>query len=78
MKRKMTKTEAQAWAARWRLVNQAELDELRKTPPETKLRQLAALMASVDAFGWRAAFAADQVEVRERWNRLRRVYGSIR
>jgi hypothetical protein len=75
IKAKLTRTEAQAWAARWRRVNEAERRELRATSPEQKLRQLAALMLSVDALGWRAALAAEEAEVRDRWNRLRRAYG---
>jgi hypothetical protein len=42
---------------------------------ETKLRQVAALMMSVDAMGWRDALAADDDLVRQRWQALRRHHG---
>lgn len=75
MKRRMTRVEAQAWKARWELVNEAEREELRNTSAELKLRQLAVLMASVKTFGWAEALADEEAEVRERWNRLRKAYG---
>jgi hypothetical protein len=53
------------------MVNTAERAELRTTPLDRKLRQLAALMASVQALGWTEALAAEDAEVRARWNRLR-------
>jgi hypothetical protein len=71
----MTPKEARAFVARWRLVNEAEREELRATPMELKLRQLAAMMASVDQIGWTEALAAEQAEVRERWKQLRKAYG---
>jgi hypothetical protein len=75
MKPRMTREEALAFQARWRLVSEAELEELRATSPETKLRQLAALMASVEPMGWTEALQAEEQEVRERWIRLRKAYG---
>lgn len=75
MKRRLNPTEARAFRARWALVNAAEREELQATPPAVKLRQLAALMASVAQLGWTEALAAEEAEVRERWNRLRRAYG---
>lgn len=67
----MTPDTAVRFLARWRLVNDAEIAELRATPIETKLRQLSALMASVTALGWHDALDADTDAVRERWRRLR-------
>jgi len=75
VKRRMTKAEIEAFAARWKLVNRSEERELRKTSSLQKLRQLAALMASVDDFGWAEALAAEDEEVRRRWVKLRRAYG---
>ncbi len=75
MKRRLKPSEARAFRERWRIVNAAEREELQATPPEIKLRQLAALMASVAQLGWTEALAAEEAEVRERWNRLRRAYG---
>ena len=47
-----TRADARKFRARWQLVNDAEQAELRATPMEQKLVQLAALMASADAMGW--------------------------
>ncbi|MBI2941071.1 MAG: hypothetical protein HYY04_11605 [Chloroflexi bacterium] len=71
----MTKAEAEAFKARWKAVNAAEIEELRATPPERKLRQLASLMATARALGWDEALAAEEAEVRERWIKLKRVLG---
>jgi hypothetical protein len=56
------------------MVNDFEREELQKVPLRVKFRQLAALMASVDRFGWREALGEGEAEVRERWQRLRRAY----
>lgn len=53
------------------MVNAAERAELRATPLDGKLRQLAALMASVQSLGWTEVLAKEEAEVRIRWNRLR-------
>lgn len=74
MKTPMTKAEAKAFQKRWKEVNRAEREELRKMSPIDKLRQLAALMASVDSMGWHEALAEEESEVRERWIRLRKAY----
>jgi len=47
----ITPEEALAYLRRWELVREAEARELRRTPMETKLRQLAALMARVMSLG---------------------------
>lgn len=75
MNKRMTKAEARAWKARWEAVNAAEREELRRTPMELKTRQLTTLMAWAKDFGWTEELAAEADEVRERWNRLRRIYG---
>ena len=75
-KRKMTREEALAWKARWELVNAAEREELRTDSLEHKMRQLASLMASVEPLGWREALREGEEEVRARWVRLRKAYGS--
>ena len=53
------------------MVNAAEQAELQTTSLSQKLFQLAALMASVHSLGWSEALAAEETEVRARWNRLR-------
>jgi len=71
LKKPMTRADARAFRTRWERVNAVERAELRATPLAHKLRQLAALMASVEPLGWTEALAAEEAEVRERWNRLR-------
>ena len=63
--------EARAYLQRFELVREIEAAELRRTSMDTKLRQLAALMASRDAFGTDADRDRDVQTVRERWARLR-------
>jgi hypothetical protein len=75
VKRRMTRAEVRAFAARWKLVNGREERELRQTSSLQKLRQLAALMASADQFGWTEALAAEDEAARRRWLKLRRAYG---
>ena len=57
---------------RWALVNRRLAEELRATPMETKLLQLAALMASAREAGWSPSLEAEDEAVRERWMALRR------
>lgn len=71
LKKILTREEASAFRERWEMVNTAEQAELRATPLAYKLRQLAALMTSVPSLGWTEALAAEEAEVRARWNRLR-------
>jgi len=71
----LTRTEARKFRAGWKLVNAAEKMELQSTSLDQKLRQFAALMASADAMGWTEALAVEEAEVRERWNRLRAIFG---
>lgn len=75
MKRSISRAEARRFKKRWGVVNAAERRELRATPLKDKLRQLAALMASAEELGWTEAPAAEEIEVRARWNRLRKVLG---
>ncbi len=70
------KQEALAFKDRWRRVNKAEIEELRRMSLIEKLEQVAALMASVNAFGWRDAMTADEQQVRDRWQRLRKAFHS--
>lgn len=71
----MSNEDAQAYLARWRLVREAELAELRRTPMDIKLRQLAALMASRGLFNADPDSDLQAQQVRERWVRLRQVLG---
>jgi hypothetical protein len=71
MERSISKAEATAFRERWKAVRAAECAELRATPPALKLKQLIALMSSVEQLGWTEALAAEAAQVRERWCRLR-------
>ena len=71
----ITPDEARAYLKRWELMSQAEVEELRRTPMETKLRQLAALMESRHLFPPEPNREAEVSLVRERWARLRRALG---
>jgi hypothetical protein len=51
--------------------NEFEIEELRRTPVELKLRQLWALMGSAHLFDDPAQREIDVRAVRERWSRLR-------
>jgi hypothetical protein len=68
----ITPEEARAYFKRWELVREVEARELRRTPMETKLQQLASLMASRHLFGPEPDREAETRVVRERWARLRR------
>jgi hypothetical protein len=69
----ITPDEAHAYAARWAVVEEFELEELRRTPIETKLQQLTTLMAARDLFAADPEREKGVLEVRERWARLRQL-----
>ncbi len=71
----MTKAEARAWRRRWKLVNEFQREELRRTPIEVKFRQLAYLMEFARQFPPTKKELRERAEVRERWSRLRKAYG---
>lgn len=56
---------------RYQKVNAFEIEELRATPVEVKLRQLWTLMSAADLFETPAEREAGVAEVRERWRRIR-------
>jgi len=70
----MTREQGSQYRRRWETVREAERAELQSASGAHKLRQLAALMASVEAMGWSEPLAAEESVVRERWVRLRRAY----
>jgi hypothetical protein len=51
-----------------------EIDELRRTPAELKLRQIWSLMTSVDLLEVSAEREAEVAEVRDRWRRIRQAF----
>jgi hypothetical protein len=74
-RRQVTKAEIRASAKRWARMNAYERKELRETPIEEKLRQLAALMQSCDALRYAERLKDESNTARERWRQLRRAYG---
>lgn len=71
----LTAEQARSYLQRWEMVHALEVAELRRTSMETKLQQLAALMASRDLFGPEPDRDAQLREVRDRWARLRQALG---
>ena len=74
MKPRMTKEQARAFKDRWKLVNEYEKEELRRTPPDLRLQQFNTLLTWTHEFGWTEALAEGEAEVRERWVRLKKAY----
>ncbi len=66
----MTKEEARQFKERWKLVNQATIEEVRQMPVSVKLHQLALMYEAGQLLGWPDTSQSDE-EVRERWRRLR-------
>jgi hypothetical protein len=71
IKTMLDKAGAEAFIARWHRVKVFEREELRATPMKTKLLQLASLMASVEALGWKDVLTEGEEEIQRRWQHLR-------
>ena len=71
----ISKSDAQAYFNRWSMVRDAERDQLKITPMEIKVKQLASLMESRTLFGDDAKREQEVLEVRSRWALLRKVLG---
>ena len=69
----MNRAEAKRWMARWEVVNEAELEELRATTAAIKFQQLTSLMLSALALGWTMGSEAEETEMRARWAKLRAI-----
>lgn len=67
----MTPEEARDFRNRWKRVNAAERDELRRMSPTEKFRRLVALMASAGALGSDRLRESEEAEARRRWQLLR-------
>ena len=74
IKNQITKSEAMAFKQRWEIVNAFEKKELCNTCMDEKIEQLNILMTSAKEVGWTKTMEAEVNKVRDRWNRLRRVY----
>lgn len=71
---KITKKQALEFKKRWKIVNKVQLKELRKSSVVEKLNQLTVLMSWAKDFGWINTLKAEELAVRERWIKLRRIY----
>jgi hypothetical protein len=69
------KNEIVNFKKRWALVNAAEIRELRAVSLSEKARQTSALMESAKQLGWTQAHDPQEMEVRKRWNALRKAKG---
>lgn len=63
-----------AYLAGLELAGAFEVEELRRTPIELKLRQIWSLMTSADLLQADAEREAGITEVRERWRRIRQAF----
>ncbi len=72
----VNKKEAAAYKARWRLVQQAELEETRRTSADVKYRQFLELLKWTRQLGWTEYLSKDDPMVRERWRKLREAYNA--
>jgi len=72
MDRPLTCDEILAYQERWRILNEREKAELRRSTVEQKWRQLNTLMRSVDVMGWRSKLAEDDWHEHELWIELRK------
>lgn len=73
MKNTITKDELIKFKMRWEIVNEAEKQELRKTTINQKLHQLTTLMQWVRDFKWDESLKSEEINVRERWIKLKRL-----
>ena len=69
----MDAAELRAYRQRWQRVDDRKRESHAATTLDARLAGVAALMASVDAMGWRDALD-DDGPIWARWQRLRRHY----
>jgi len=70
----MNREEALKFREQWQLVNDALVEEVRRTPVEIKLRQLAVMVEAAHVLGWTEKLREGEEEVRERWRQLKEKY----
>jgi hypothetical protein len=67
----ITSEQAQNYLNRWKLVHEAEIQDLRNSSLDIKVRQLSALMVSRDLFKKDSDRENEVDVVRKRWARIR-------
>ncbi len=66
----MTMEEAKLFKERWKLVNEKINEEVRNTPIEAKLQQLAIMFDTGQVFDWTNSQTEIEI-VRNRWQQLK-------
>ncbi len=74
MRSRITKAQAKLFKKRWAIANAAEIEELRQTPASKKLRQFSLLLLCAPHFRKPRKPAGEELELRNRWNRIRRAF----
>ena len=68
--KRMSRKEAKLFKERWKLVNEKINEEIRNTPIETKLQQLAIMFGAGQFFDWTGS--QEEIEIiRNRWQQLK-------
>jgi hypothetical protein len=70
----ITPKQARAFLDRWKLVREAEANELGMNSMELRLRQLGALVGSRQLFDDDPTRERGVMEVRERWAQIRKAF----
>lgn len=71
-----TKEQLQERLRQWKLANQREIEELRRTTPDKKLAQLWTLMMAAREMGWDEKLREEEEPVRAMWIKLRKEHGA--
>ena len=69
-----TKEQVQQRMRQWKLANQREIEELRRTTPDKKLAQLWTLMMITREMGWDEKLREEEKQVRALWIKLRKLH----
>ncbi|MEW6086807.1 MAG: hypothetical protein AB1498_00635 [bacterium] len=71
---KISKEKALEFKNRWRIVNEIQRKEPQKLSPLKKLHQLKILMKWAKDFGWIETLKSEELAVRKRWIKLKKLY----
>ena len=56
---------------RWKFIHDFEREELRRTPPEHRLRQFFSLLELARTMDWQTSTPEEIEEVRRRWRKIK-------
>lgn len=74
----MTRGQLAAWKARWKLINEVQIEEAKRLTPDEKLEALVGLMRFALSFP-ETAYRRNEARVASRrWAKLREAYGDCR